>query len=286
MKVILSRKGFDSQYGGPILDGEGLVSLPIKYEKERLRRYSEVRCNGSDLGRLIPSLHPHIAPDDFCHLDPDLREESLPRESGWKPLFGQAAQAASHLIDLGVGPGDLFLFFGLFRESDGWRRFRRAAPKRHVIWGWLQVEEVIHDPVAWARTNSWAQSHPHTRGNWTGRNVLFVGKSNLVRKISGSAETLPLPGSGVFRRYSERLCLSDPDSASPSRWRLPLCLKPDLENGKTISYLERGVWSECVDTGYVHMNPGFIRKWQEAVIGGNEAAGQWAINLISDLAAA
>jgi hypothetical protein len=61
MKVILSRKGFDSEYGGgpsPILDGKRLVSLPIKYDKETRRRYNELQLGGENLGLLIESLLP------------------------------------------------------------------------------------------------------------------------------------------------------------------------------------------------------------------------------------
>ncbi len=48
MKVILSRKGFDSQYGGkpsPILPDGRLISLPIPSQDDKLR-YSDLSLDG------------------------------------------------------------------------------------------------------------------------------------------------------------------------------------------------------------------------------------------------
>jgi hypothetical protein len=210
----------------------------------------------------------------------------MPRDTGWRPLFGQADQSASHRIDIGVEQGDIFLFFGLFRESEGWQRFRTGALKRHVIWGWLQVDEIVHDPVGWAKKNAWARTHPHTYGHWwRGRNILFVGKPQLEFRAAAKAGNLTVPGAGVFERFHERLCLSDPNSKSPTHWRLPAVLKPNPDEGRTISYLESGAWTDSKCGRFVHLNPGHIRKWQEAVICGNPAAVAWAFDLIHDFAA-
>jgi len=53
-----------------------------------------------------------------AHLDPDLDAASRRREPGWRPLLGQHGAAQSHLCNESVGPGDLFLFFGLFRRTE------------------------------------------------------------------------------------------------------------------------------------------------------------------------
>ncbi len=55
-----------------------------------------------------------------------------------KRWHGDAAQAV--LEREGVGPGDLFLFFGWFRRVEvcgGVFRFVKGAPDVHVLWGWL-----------------------------------------------------------------------------------------------------------------------------------------------------
>jgi hypothetical protein len=149
-----------------------------------------------------------------------------------------------------------------------------------VIWGWLQVDEIVHDPVTWSKKNNWARTHPHTYGDWwRGRNILFVGKRNL--EVDAAATSLP--GAGVFHQFDQRLCLSDPDSVSPTRWRLPQGLKPNMLAGTTMSYLEGGSWTDSECGRFVHLNPGYIRKWQEAVIAGNPAAVNWATDLICDL---
>ncbi|WP_048131636.1 Nmad3 family putative nucleotide modification protein [Methanothrix soehngenii] len=49
MKVILSRKGFDSEFGGypsPILPNGQMISLPIPDQNEELR-YSDVMAGDS-----------------------------------------------------------------------------------------------------------------------------------------------------------------------------------------------------------------------------------------------
>jgi hypothetical protein len=77
-----------------------------------------------------------------AHLDPDLSPSTLPRPAGWRPLFGQVDRAQGHLRNQGVGPGDLFLFFGLFsptsRLPGGRLRYAGQRDWIHVLWGWLE----------------------------------------------------------------------------------------------------------------------------------------------------
>ncbi|HLX05396.1 MAG TPA: hypothetical protein VKR28_07665, partial [Candidatus Binatus sp.] len=145
MKLILSRKGFDSANGGcpsPILDGR-LCSLPIP-DAGAPTTYADIATfRGSPVARVVEDLtRGRIRQSDGAHLDPDLRRDSIARARGWRPIFGQAAAAQSHLARHEVGCGDLFLFFGCFRQAEkvgGEFRFVRDAPKLHVIFGWLQV---------------------------------------------------------------------------------------------------------------------------------------------------
>ena len=289
MKVILSRKGFDSESGGgpsPIVDGQRLVSLPIEYPNERVRQFNDLRFEGQNLGVLIEQLYRgKRSRFDFCHLDPDVRADSLPRRrrhKHWRPLFGQHGTAAVQLVSTqGVGEGDIFLFFGLFRETIGWTKFVSHASKKHVIFGWLQVDEVIHSPAHWVATHRWASSHPHTYGDsWKEPNVLFVSKPEL-EIVSGKRRIKTgIPGAGVFPSYHERLRLSDPKSDFPSRWKLPRELLPDPKAGRRISTLESGEWKLNSDRRSVCFDPGRIRRWQEAVISGNAEAARWAVELI------
>jgi hypothetical protein len=151
MKVIISRKGFDKTYGGgpsPIIDGERLVSLPIEYNgKERIRQYNDLRIDGRNLGVLLERLHPRRSRYDFCHLDPDLRQDMVvgrKNNRNWLPRFGQVDKAATHLVETHrIGEGDIFLFFGLVRASEGWNQLLPGAPLMHVVYAWFQVDRVI-----------------------------------------------------------------------------------------------------------------------------------------------
>src|SRR6266436_9207163 len=115
MKLILSRKGFDSANGGcpsPILDDRPF-SLPIP-DPSSPTTYGEISpFNGIPIWQIVEDLtHGRVGRGNGAHLDPDLRRDALTRATGWRPIFGQADAAQSHLTNQGIGPGDLFLFFG------------------------------------------------------------------------------------------------------------------------------------------------------------------------------
>ena len=105
MKIILSRKGFDSSYGGYpslILPNGTLLTLPIPTEENGIP-YSSVNSGFRDLtlyeimrgikdsiylNRRIP-----LTERSCCHLDPDLNAASYPRAPDWRGCFGQADTA-------------------------------------------------------------------------------------------------------------------------------------------------------------------------------------------------
>ena len=116
MKVILSRKGFDSSVGGhasPILPDGRMVSLPIPSSIDRLS-YSELGLPGSrTYADLIREIDAGARIDGMgAHLDPDLVAATRPRKRNWRPALGQIGSAAGHLKNQHVGEGDLFLFYG------------------------------------------------------------------------------------------------------------------------------------------------------------------------------
>ena len=126
-RIILSRKGFDStsQYGGrpsPILDGGRILSIPIPEDTKKTIKYSALldpTGQFPNLGSIVEQLTKgKFTADSFAHLDPDLRANAVAlRAPGWRPIFGQVDEAQSHLCNQGVGKGDLFLFYGLYRET-------------------------------------------------------------------------------------------------------------------------------------------------------------------------
>ena len=227
MKLILSRKGFDSSSGGvpsPIFPDGTMISLPIP-DKASTLAYKDIAGNASaSVGELVQDLagrpQTHRA-----HLDPDLSSHSIPRRQGWRPLFGQEGAAERHLENQGVGPGDIFLFFGLFREVDkspvGWQYLRSSRPI-HVLFGWLQVAErvVVSN---WPTESTWALYHPHFQRGPHPTNVVYVAAKRLA--LPG-LESLAIHGAGLFPSLTPKLQLTEPQRSGLSPWLLPKWFHP------------------------------------------------------------
>ncbi len=85
MKLVLSRKGFDSSAGGfpsPIFPDGRMLSLPIP-DKQGVTTYKDVATSVGPMSDLLQQLggqHPWC--DTPAHLDPDLRSNALPRLPG------------------------------------------------------------------------------------------------------------------------------------------------------------------------------------------------------------
>ena len=104
-KIIFSRKGFDSSTGGmpSMKRGENLISFPIPSYKNTLTTYNHLGL-GKDINELSNG---KISSIDTCHFDPNLNYGE----------FGQVGAAQTHLKNNDVNIGDLFLFWGWFRET-------------------------------------------------------------------------------------------------------------------------------------------------------------------------
>ncbi len=282
MKIILSRKGFDSSSGGcpsPLFPDGQLYSLPIP-DAAAAVRYCDLTPAGVASEGLVSQLTGRRHASRLgAHLDPDLRASALPRAGGWRPSLGQAGSAQGHLRNQLVGAGDLFLFFGLFRPVERYRRrwqFRRAAPARHLLWGWLQVEKVCPVPELTAAEHSWLAGHPHLLQQLT-NNTLYVG----CRQLTVGGECKSTAGAGVFTHFSESLQLSDPDSVSPRQWRLPAGFCPD-EGLPPLSYHDNpAVWRRQGEHCYLQS----AARGQEFVLQADyyPEVVTWACQLIEEL---
>ena len=244
MKLILSRKGFDSTNGGcpsPILDGK-LCSLPIP-DAGAPTTYSKISpLSGTSIAKIVEDLtRGRVRRGDCAHLDPDLRRDAIARTAGWRPIFGQAGAAQSHLARHKIECGDLFLFFGCFRQAEqvaGTFRFVRDAPKLHVIFGWLQVGRVARANNDLTAEIPWANGHPHLAApeRYTNNTLYFA--SHRVSSIG-----LATSGAGTFDRIRPELILTKTDS-NCSVWQLPRWFAPC--GRPALSYHSKAArWTDC-----------------------------------------
>ncbi|MGZ2748538.1 Nmad3 family putative nucleotide modification protein [Burkholderia stagnalis] len=268
MKVVLSRKGFDSQFGGmpsPILPDGRLVPLPIPSEHDDVT-LADLDFADAQLDRLISDLSAgKHGLQRRVHFDPDLGGRRGANLANWRPALGQTGAAQSHLSRHGVGAGDVFLFFGWFRRTectDGKWRFVPRAPDLHVLFGWLEVDEVwpiVTQRDDALRRHSWIAAHPHVVApDWytDPRNTLYI-----ARKRSAYART-KAAGGGRFPLMRPELQLTCPGQ-SRSVWLLPRWFAPD--GREPMSYHANANRWEVREDGVVLRS---VAKGQEFVIDG------------------
>lgn len=240
MKVIFSRKGFDSSFGGcpsPIIEGRP-YSFPIPTHRRSSTRYKDIGLEHCQ--RISEITKGRITGDNLCHLDPDIDFAALDRVVGWKGALGQAGIAASHLRKEGVGSGDIFLFFGLFRKLVLEPKVQFIGVAEHRIFGWLQVDEVIEvgeDGRHALIKHPWLKDHPHVRADWEGTklNLLYIAKENLLLPD----RCVNLKGYGIFPRGYK---LSTHEKRK-SLWKVPEWLNP-LKGGTGLTYHATSRWQQ------------------------------------------
>ncbi len=175
MKIIFSRKGFDTTFGGvpsPIIDGVP-HSLPIPTDKyPSVSTYDHLGL-GDALSKV--KVKGDLAAGSPCHEDPMFWDD--------KCAFGQTGGAQGVLENRQVGEGDIFLFFGLFAKPDD-------NDRHHRIFGYLKVENVL--PIGCHPTGQEVQGpprqHPHTiakwdnGGKWQKNNTIYMGRGRKAKK--------------------------------------------------------------------------------------------------------
>ena len=215
--ISLSRKGFDSQYGGapsPIIDNK-VYSLPIPSDETPInpkysKKYKELKfgnLSGSEILEKLKKtpLHPtkgnkkrkEITPESLCHNDPDLNNG----------IYGAAGNASLQLKNF--KEGDLLLFFGWFFDKDGEKR------DIHHLFGWLQADYIIRGKEKiedFCNKNNIV--HPHADEAFLNdeTNVLYLSRGDVV-----SGESL---GYGKFENFHPELCLTHPLAKKRSTWQL------------------------------------------------------------------
>jgi hypothetical protein len=194
MRIVFSRKGFDTSSGGgpsPIVAGRP-VSLPIP----DTRGIAQTTYGDLGLGEHVNAAsRGRLGDGDFCHDDPLFT-------NGGECIFGQCGAAQTHLERQGVGQGDVFLFFGLFRTRD---EGEPCGKPHHRIFGYLQVREVtlLADGVPDDARNL---RHPHALRLHARNDCLWRGEGQVAARAS-AALRLTVPG------------------GPPSHWHRPNWLK-------------------------------------------------------------
>ena len=213
MKIILSRKGFDSSNGGivsPIMEDGTLVSLPIPSDDRD--RFDDLVYCGHSYAKILQDLNYKENPSyPNCHVDPDLTmDRRKTRIEGWCPIFGQVSSSAIYLMEnVKVEVGDLFLFFGNYHKvqySNGKYQYIKKTGDFYsdndlqVIWGYMQVGDIIQDPEE-QRKYSW---HPHSDGDRIRipSNVMFKAREKLSFNEN-------LPGAGVLKYREDRVLTAE-----------------------------------------------------------------------------
>ncbi len=202
MKIIFSRKGFDSSAGGgpsPIVEGKP-ISLPIPAGTASETRYGDL-----GLGEhAAKASRGRLSADDLCHHDPMFLEDKT-------CVFGQCGAAQTHLERQGVGIGDVFVFFGLFADEV------TAAP-HHRIFGYLRVDTMT--PLAdGAPDELITLKHPHALAMHHRNDVIWLGEGQQANCASNALRlTVPEGPPSLWNRpdWLKRGGLSYHDRAD--RW--------------------------------------------------------------------
>lgn len=209
MKVVLSKKGFDSQYGKKpsvilVEDNNRMISFPIPIDSTRESGIGVDLLNV--LGYSLKNIFEDLSIDTTYnhHVDPAI-QGMVPEIDG---TFGQSGAALGHLRKQKVGSGDLFLFYGTFsfagRDTDNHLKYLPVHPF-HAIWGYLKVDEVLEDmdrvnDPEYARL----QIHPHfinrDKQGYKSGNSIFIGHDFGVFRFS---EILRLTKLGYNKTYWE-----------------------------------------------------------------------------------
>ncbi|WP_391572194.1 hypothetical protein [Cohnella sp.] len=276
MKVILSRKGFDSSAGGypspHFVDSGRLISFPIPDDEmvDTGIRYSDLMVDQSlsylDLMRQLGIKK--YSDGTSVHLDPDINASVFKRNTEWQGIFGQSSAAQAHLLRKKIQVGDLFLFFGWFKDAvrttSGYRY--KNGTHRHIVWGYMQVGEIESIDGA-GQYDVWKLSHPHYKCRDREMNTAYIAAPSLSFDSS-------IPGCGTFK-FGNPLVLTQTGQRKRSVWQLPRYFHPSL--GTRMSYHEdlysksgKPVW-ELHDGHCILQSVG---RGQEFVIEGNVEVGE------------
>ena len=261
--IILSRKGFDSSAGGvasPIFDNGNIFSIPIPQKSPSPHKYKDLFFNGiSGKDLLKESSAKSVTSESYCHFDPLLTEEI--------GIFGQANSSQTELKKQHVNTGDLFLFFGWFKQ------FSRKGKHLHHIFGWLQIDKVVEgrDNII-THLDQLGITHPHGFGDVSrySNNTIYISKKHLTF----NNKEIECRGHGLFRKTHKDLVLTE-ENSSRSNWKLPKKFFSKTNN----LFLNRLKWKDQVNCLVDCLGYG-----QEFILNAEKNPNiiDWAVKLIKD----
>ena len=265
MKIILSRKGFDSGYGkvaSPILSGGTMLSMPIPAGNEGSKtKFTDLSYDGQNYRTLLESLGYPKDQGECCHLDPDIREEIRTNPiPDWKPAFGQEKAAQSYLQKCGVGEGDIFLFFGWFKKAKAADKSFYETGNLHAIYGYLQVGKIITDEKEIREQYPW---HPHSEGGYDKNNTLYIPSERLIIDRTDFGK-----GYGTLDYRPDRILTKE--NLTRAQWIPHPFLMPEYilgcnrkNSSKKDALYYQGQWQEIVFDG--DHDPGLI-EWVKKIL--------------------
>lgn len=270
MKIILSRKGFDTKNGGMpswVMPDGGVASLPIPSGEGEPTDYADLHYNGTYYSQIMHNLF-NIYCYDPCHLDPDLdvsRHVNPPKN--WKPGFGQCDTSLSYLMNsVGVEPGDLFLFFGWFHFIEQFKGIYQYVKEGkdffdnhdfHLVWGYLQVGEILFDFKEKSKRMPW-HSHAQDFRENDPNDAIFVASE----KLSFAPH---MPGAGILPFSKKRILTME--GKKKGTWKNNKVYDPDHIIGKRNN--------AATDDGIYYSG-----IWQELGLKESKAAEDWAKRIV------
>ena len=288
MKIIFSRKGFDLSSGflpSPIFEDNTYFSLPIPYEKGIPFADVSYKCNKGKSINLMELLNQldkfkpanggkrAVTDTDFCHFDPDIADNVIikGRNEPWQRGFGQKNGEQTHLEGQGVGKGDLFIFFGRFQdiiETAGKYKYDTSKKPRHVIFGWMEVGEILEiNPNPNENNKNDKSEYPllknHPHYNWDNElnNVIYIPTGELSLNPEKK-------GYGTFEQYDDKFLLSK-NGENMGIWKLPTCFHKD--NGINLSkHGKESRWGK-IEEGEDFFNLQTVPRGQEFVLNYDKA---------------
>jgi len=204
LRIVFSRKGFDSTAGGapsPIINGRP-ISLPIPSKRSVDPSYASVGHGAA----VKTATRGKLTGRHKCHDDPMFADGHV-----W---FGQCGAAQGHLEKLGVDEGDVFLFFGLFADE-------ATGERHHRIFGYQKIV-AKGAPGSVNASPHWRdppRSHPHFVGDWPRNNTIWFGTGSTARHASADLRLTRPDGplnTWIVPPWLRRLGLTY--HANPARW--------------------------------------------------------------------